>query len=62
MIFELTKASKFEFHEDIEIKKIQDLEKLQKQYNHPLVVNFIRYSPSKLKPFPTIQIYDDYIE
>ena len=62
MKFILRKASDWDFEEEIEVTAVEDLKKLDEEYGeHGLILRFDRYTMSESE-YPTIKIYDDYVE
>ena len=62
MKFSLRKASDWDFEEEIEVTTVEDLKKLDEEYGeHGLI---LRFDPRTVEDFeyPTIKIYDDYVE
>lgn len=63
----LHKASDWDFEEEIEVKTIEDLKKLDEEYGeHGLILRFDQLTFDQLTleefEYPTITIYDDYVE
>lgn len=49
-----------ESHKIVELESLEDLDKLSLQVGHPIVINLL--SPRIKYPYPSIHVYDDYIE
>lgn len=58
MKFTVRKVSDYKNKWEVEIYTIEELEKLQKEYKNPLVIDFDGF----INNGPEIRIYDDYME
>lgn len=62
MKFSLHKASDWDFEEEIEVTTVEDLKKLDEEYGeHGLILRFDWRTVEDFE-YPTIKIYDDYVE
>lgn len=62
MKFILRKASDWDFEEEIEVTTAEDLKKLDEEYGeHGLILRFDQLTVEDFE-YPTIEIYDDYVE